>query len=324
MAGKLSRRLLLSGVAGLGGVAALGAAALSGAITWDGRRIPTGFLKQYWREMGRSIAVPTKTPDVQSWPDKGLHIAWLGHSTVLMKLDGFTVLTDPMLSARAGLSFGPITIGVKRLVQPALALERLPKVDLILLSHAHMDHFDLPSLRALESPNVQVVTATSTSDLLRVRKYGAVQEVGWDSQVHVGPARVRGLRVRHWGARMQTDTYRGYNGYLLTVGRWRVLFAGDTANTDAFRGLPDTSQGVHAALMPIGAYNPWITAHCNPEEAWRMGNEARADVLLPIHYQTFALGREPGGEPLERFRAAAGSAVERVGWAMIGDEFHLT
>jgi L-ascorbate metabolism protein UlaG (beta-lactamase superfamily) len=210
---------------------------------------------------------------------------------------------------------------MKRLVEPAISLEALPRIDLVLLSHAHMDHFDLPTLRALESRRPMVVTARATSDLLRVPRYGSVQEVGWQQQVQAGPATIRGLQVRHWGARMRSDTWRGYNGYLIRVGRHRVLFGGDTAMTDHFRAVG----GAHLALMPIGAYRPWIANHCNPEQAWQMANDARADMVLPIHHRTFTLSQEPPAEPLERLLLAAGAShASRIPVRAIGDELRLT
>src|SRR5258708_8489591 len=121
--------------------------------------------------MSRPIGQPTLRPDPRQWPDTGLHAAWLGHSTVLLKVDGMTILTDPVFSDRVGLSFGPVTLGLKRLVAPAAPLTRIPKVDLVVLSHAHMDHFAIPTLRLLESSRTSVVTAARTSDLLRPRPY---------------------------------------------------------------------------------------------------------------------------------------------------------
>src|SRR5581483_5792921 len=161
---------------------------------------------------------------------------------------------------------GPLTIGLKRLVAPAAAIAAIPRPDLILLSHAHMDHFDIPTLRRLENRGTTVVTASNTSDLLRVGKYGSVRELRWNETAQVGPASIRALEVKHWGARMRSDTYRSYNGYLIEAGRYRVLFAGDTAYTDSFRSVK-TSKPVDLAIMPIGAYDPWIHVHCNPEQA---------------------------------------------------------
>ena len=300
----------------LGGIGLAGAAGVGGLLY----RAAPGFWRQFAREMGRPIAEPPAIPDPALWPDRGVHAAWLGHATVLFKIDGFTVLTDPVFSARAGLNFGPLTIGLKRLVAPALEITQLPKIDLILLSHAHMDHMDLPSLRKLESTSVPVVTASGTSDLLRVPSYREVREIGWEQETQIGPLSIRALEVNHWGARMRTDTWRGYNGYRITAGRYTVLFAGDTANTDLFRRARGP-RPVDLAIMPIGAYNPWIRYHCTPEQAWRMGNDARAEFFIPVHHRTFQLSREPLGEPLERFLSAAGNQAERVAVRAIGQEF---
>jgi L-ascorbate metabolism protein UlaG (beta-lactamase superfamily) len=251
-----------------------------------------------------------------------LYAAWLGHSTVLLKLDGVTILTDPVLGNRVGVSLGPMTLGLKRLVAPALRVHQLPKIDVLLLSHAHMDHFDLATLRALESRSTTVVTAAKTSDLLRTRRYAGVKELGWGERTRVGPIGIRAFEVNHWGARMHGDTYRGYNGYLIEAGRYRVLFGGDTAATTSFRALR-SSRRIDLAIMPVGAYNPWIRYHCTPEQAWQMGNDAGAEIFLPVHHQTFPLSREPRHEPIERFYRAAGKEPERIGIERIGQEMKL-
>lgn len=279
------------------------------------------FLERVSEERKRPIIAAPRRPDVTSWPQEGLHATWIGHSTVLLSLDGFTILTDPVLSPKIGINFGPMTIGLKRLVAPALPHHELLRPDLILLSHAHMDHFDLPSLRRLEHPDTAVITAASTRDLLREKSYAAVHELRWNDSVRLGPATIRAFEVSHWGARMRNDTYRGYNGYLIEVGRHRVIFGGDTALTDSFGALR-THQAVNLAIMPIGAYDPWIRVHCNPEQALQMANDAGADFILPIHHRTFELSREPRTEPIERLLAAAGSSPDRIVLRDIGQEFH--
>lgn len=251
-----------------------------------------------------------------------MHAAWLGHSTVLFKLDGFTVLTDPVFSTRIGLNFGPLTVGIKRIVEAAAPIADLPRADLVLLSHAHMDHFDLPSLRQLENSRTHVVTAARTGDLLRAKHYAQVHELHWNESAQVGPAKITAFEVAHWGARMRSDVYRGYNGYLLELGPYRIIFGGDTAYTESFRQLR-SSKRVDLAIMPVGAYDPWIRVHCNPEQAWAMANDAGAEFVLPVHHQTFQLSREPRLEPVERMLAAAGSSPHRVCVREIGEEFHL-
>jgi L-ascorbate metabolism protein UlaG (beta-lactamase superfamily) len=305
-----SRRLLLGGSVGAG---TLGFAAYKSmpAMFWDRLR----------DDISREVAPANRRPEPAKWPETGLHGAWLGHSTVLLKIDGFTILTDPVLNDWIGVDLRVATVGMKRLVAPALKVEDLPAIDLILSSHAHMDHLDLATMRALESSSTDVVMAKATSDLVRAARYRRVRELGWDETAQVGPATIRGLRVKHWGARVRTDTYRGYNGYEIRVGRWRVLFGGDTADTDLFRAQ---RSGADLAIMPIGAYDPWVYAHCNPEQAWRMANEFGAHLFVGVHHQTFLLSREPLGEPLERALTAAGNSASRIVGREIGSEFHLS
>jgi L-ascorbate metabolism protein UlaG (beta-lactamase superfamily) len=294
-------------------------AALLDLGSWVYRTAP-GFYRRLAQDFHRDIRPAPHRPDPGAWPDTGLHAAWLGHTTVLLKIDGVTILTDPVFSSRAGIGLGPLTLGLKRLVDPALALAELPKIDVVLLSHAHMDHFDIRSLRRLEGRGVSVVTASRTADLLRPGRYAAVRELGWDQRTQLGPLAIRAFQVRHWGARMRSDTWRGYNGYTIEAGRYRVLFGGDTALTDSF-GRLKTSRPFDLAIMPVGAYNPWIHAHCTPEQAWRMAQQAGAEFFLPVHHQTFMLSREPYFEPIERVYGAAGSHPDRVAISRIGQEF---
>jgi len=278
--------------------------------------------RRYRSERERAVLPAPYVPHPKKWTDGGLHAAWLGHSTVLIKIDGYTILTDPILSERCGVGMGPVTVGLKRLIAPALSRDLLPPIDLILLSHAHFDHFDRRTLRSLWNHSTTVVTASQTSSLLRVRRYRSVHELAWGEKLRVGPVTVRAFEVNHWGARLRTDTYRGYNGYLIETSKRRVVFGGDTAHTDSFRSLRG-SRGVDLAIMPVGAYNPWIHVHCNPEQAWKMAHDCRAEFVLPVHHQTFQLSREPYYEPIERCLAAAGPHPDRVVTQRIGQEWSL-
>lgn len=311
---KRSRRWLIGGgatLAGLGG---------AGYMVY---RYAGGWARRIIADNSMPTEAPLYFPNPKRWPDKGLYAAWIGHSTVLIKADGFTMITDPVLGQKAGIDLYLFTVGIKRMVAPPVTAEDLPPVDLILSSHAHMDHLDTRSLRTLESKRTQMVMAWETSDLVRSSRYGKVTELRWNETAQVGPAKVKAFEVNHWGARMRSDTYRGYNGYTVEVNGRRILFAGDTALTDTFRALKDR-RGYDLAIMPIGAYNPWIRYHCNPEQAFSMGNDAGAEVLLPVHHQTFRLSNEPPLEPIERFLDAAVSRPERVGWTAIGQEFKLS
>lgn len=266
-----------------------------------------------------AIPAAPQRPEPLTWPDGRLTAAWLGHATVLLNFYGVRILTDPVLESRVGIGRGAAKLGPRRLVRPALRTRELPPLDLVLLSHAHMDHTDLGTLRSLRR-DLPVVVQRGNRDL--VRRFRRVEELDWGQSVEVAGTCVESVEVRHWGARMVTDRHRGYGGYLLTRNGTSVLFAGDTAYTDAFDRLGARTR-VELAILPIGAYDPWIANHASPEQAWRMFRGLGARYLLPVHHSTFRLSREPVEEPLERLRAAAGSEQWRIVAPEVGSTWSL-
>lgn len=261
------------------------------------------------------VTAAPKRPDPRSWPDTGLTAAWLGHATVLLNFHGSWVLTDPALERRIGVGRGLAKLGPRRLVEPALRPGEMPPLDLVLLSHAHMDHTDLGTLSRL-SADTPVVVQTGNRDL--VRRFRRVHELSWGEETEIHGVRIESTESRHWGARMITDTGRGYGGYLLQKESRTVLFAGDTAYTDVLTPLGQRGP-IDLAILPIGAYDPWIANHASPEQAWAMFKRLGAEYVLPIHHSTFRLSREPADEPIRRFVAAAGEERWRIVAAEIGD-----
>jgi L-ascorbate metabolism protein UlaG (beta-lactamase superfamily) len=282
-----------------------------------------------WREAifdsRRPIAPAFTKPNPAHWTGERLTAAWLGHATVLINFFGVSIVTDPALFARVGIRLPGITIGPKRLTAPALSIHELPRVDLVLLSHAHFDHFDLRTLRRFDF-STKVVTAPRTKDLLRWTRLREVTELRWGETKSVstpaGNINVAAFRVKHWGARMQRDNYRGYNGYILERNGRRIIFSGDTAMTESFAELRNHGR-IDLAIMSIGCYNPWIRTHCNPEEALQMANDAGAQFIMPVHHQTFRLSFEPLREPIERFESALQKTPERIALREIGETFAL-
>lgn len=269
---------------------------------------------------------PSARPEPRSWNDRTLTAAWLGHATVLINFFGLTILTDPVLFSRCGVRLPGVTIGPKRLTSPALKVSELPPIDLVLLSHAHFDHFDLRTLAALPK-NSAVITAPRTSDLLRGFAFENKRELHWGESIELrraaGALRVSAFPVKHWGARLQRDVYRGYNGYVLERDGHRLIYGGDTAFTDSFGALR-SAKPFDLAIMPIGAYDPWIRSHATPEQSVAMANAAGAERIMGIHHQTFRLSAEPFHEPLERFEAALNSTPERIALRGIGETFRLS
>jgi L-ascorbate metabolism protein UlaG (beta-lactamase superfamily) len=272
-------------------------------------------------EAGRPILKTKFTPTPSLWDPNAITAAWLGHSTVLLNFYGVTILTDPVLCKRVGADTFMGTIGAKRLIAPALKPGQLPAIDLVLLSHAHMDHLDPVTLRALPGRPL-AVTAHSTSDLLRHTNLKSPTELAWGEKTRVttthGDVQVEAFEVNHWGARWKVDKYRGYNGYVISREGRKIIFGGDTAWSTSFRDLRKNGP-YDLAIMPIGAYQPWVCSHCTPEQAVQMANDAGAHHFLPVHFKTFAFGREGVSEPVERLQAAI--EPERIAWRDVGATF---
>jgi L-ascorbate metabolism protein UlaG (beta-lactamase superfamily) len=330
---RMRRRLLLL---------ALGAATLATVprTVWAQSGDPESFsrtmrsLRNWWQNLTRepdegdeeakdtTRFVWPERPDPGRWESGGITLTWIGHATFLINLEGTIILTDPSFNDRVGIGLlGLTTIGPKRLVPPALRIADLPKIDLLLLSHAHHDHFDIPSLRRLPK-DIPVVLARDTTEFTWGIEFHQMQELDWRQTAEVGGVRIEALPVKHWGRRYPWDRDRGYNGLLLTKNGRSVLFGGDTAHTNR---LPASvgERSIDVALLPIGAYNPYIHNHADPEQAWDLANRIGARYLVPMHWRTFRLSRERPFEPFERLAAAAGDSADRIALHSVGETWRL-
>jgi L-ascorbate metabolism protein UlaG (beta-lactamase superfamily) len=309
----LNRRAFMatSAVAGVGGAAWLGVSS-----SWGAR-----FLRQRFDEIGRDIPPAPHKPTPATWSDNAVTLAWLGHATVLINFYGVRILTDPALYPRIGVDLGLGTLGPMRLVQSALTPDELPEIDIVLVSHAHFDHLDTPSLASVHGRPAAVMAA-AISDLLPQRRYSSVRELRWNEAATVetphGDVLIRAIEVKHWGARIRRDTWRGYAGWIVEREGRRLLIGGDTAVTPAFKNHRQHG-AFDAAMMPIGAYDPWIYNHCTPEQAVTMADAAGARLIVPVHHQSFRLSNEPFLEPIERIQEALARERDRLAVREIGE-----
>jgi L-ascorbate metabolism protein UlaG (beta-lactamase superfamily) len=154
------------------------------------------------------------------------------------------------------------------------------------------------------------------------RRFHRVDELAWGEAVEVGGARIEAIPVAHWGARRIVDKHRGYGGFLVEKNGRAVVFGGDTAYTNVFASLAERTR-VDLAILPIGAYNPYVWSHANPEQAWAMSREMNARFLLPMHHSTFRLSREPVEEPQERMLRVAGDEAWRIVTTEVGATWSL-
>jgi L-ascorbate metabolism protein UlaG (beta-lactamase superfamily) len=280
--------------------------------------------------------IPANVPDPSKWKDDEVNMAWIGHSTVLMNIFGTLIITDPVLFDRIGLYFFGITFGPARFTAPALDFDQIPKPDLVLLSHAHMDHMDYRTLKAFTDRypgELDCITAYNTSDVIEELNWKSLVELDWkDHLVYKNNINIKALEVQHFGWRYpwERDRSKGYfengrsyNAYLLESNGTRIVFGGDTAYTDKF--LTAGIRDIDIAIMPIGAYYPWRRNHCTPEEALVMAfDHMNARTFVPIHCNTFKQGMEPIDEPLAWLNESIPNYALTLGIHQIGETFTAT
>jgi L-ascorbate metabolism protein UlaG (beta-lactamase superfamily) len=239
-------------------------------------------------------AVPHTPPEPT---DEEIAVTYVGHATALVQLGQVNVLTDPVYAERLLLP--------KRLVAPGVPFEALPRLDIVLVSHGHMDHLDLPTHQRLPNDAV-VICASNLSDLLIPCGYQEVVELTWGQSVVVKDVRVTALPVRHWGTRALLPDNRGYTGFVLESAAGTVFFPGDTAYFEGFRDY-GRRHSIDVALLPIGAYRPaaFRRVHMSPEDAIQAFVDLNARYLIPIHWGTFLISAEPIDEPPRWLRGLA-------------------
>ncbi len=249
-------------------------------------------------------------PPVLARPDQ-LGVTFIGHSSFLLQIGGRNILVDPV--------FARWLVVLRRLRRPGVAIRQLPAIDAVLLTHAHMDHLNRPSLRrivrrmrSLHGRAPEVIVPRGVGDLVAAFKFSRTTEMDWWQRTNVGDVEITMTPAQHWGARMFSDTHRGFGGYVLRAGANSIYHSGDTAYFHGFSEIgARLKPGV--ALLPIGAYSPdnFRSVHTSPEDALRAFEDLGARLMVPMHYGTFRLSREPVEEPLPRLLAAA----ERAGIA---------
>jgi len=255
------------------------------------RRVPSGPLpsldpREAWRRA----------------PASGLRATWLGHSTVLVEIDGVRVLTDPVWGRRASPSQ---LAGPKRFQPVPVALDALPPIDAVLLSHDHYDHLCHPTVRALAKTNIPFVTSLGVGAHLQA--FGVAPELiteldWWDKH------RLPGTEVEITAAPSQHFSGRGlkdrnatlWSSLVIRGPRHRVFFSGDTGLTDEYTLIRDRLGPFDLVMLEVGAFHPaWGDIHLGPENALEALRLLGGGAFLPVHWGTFSLAMHAWDQPAE-------------------------
>jgi len=300
---------------------------LARSPSWDGKRfvnaLPTGTvrLQDSWK-MVKAYATndaqvePTEAPplaapsplEVQG--DDRLRITWMGHSSMLIELDGVLVLTDPVWGERAS----PFTfMGPARFHAPPVALEDLPPLDAVLISHDHYDHLDYPTIQHLAQGETRFFVPLGVGAHLEAWGVAPerIQELDWWEEARVGDVRLVSTPARHFSGRGLTDRNKTlWTSWAVVGPHHRVWFSGDTGPAPLFDEIGERLGPFDATMIEVGAWNAlWGDVHLGPEAAVGVHQQVRGDVMIPIHWGTFNLALHAWDAPI----------VELIGHAAAAD-----
>ena len=262
----------------------------------------------------RSDVVPeiTKIEISSDWEEINLseddnYAIWIGHSTFLIKKNGVTILTDPIFSKRAS----PFrNIGPKRLIPPAIPLNKIPKIDVITVSHNHYDHLDIRSLKKISKNHPDAIFLVPAGDekLLQRKRIKNVYNFNWWESIEHKEFVFTFTPVQHWSKRSLFDRNKSlWGGWYIKNKDYSIYHAGDTGYSKDFIDTRLKLGAPKYAFIPIGAYDPeWFMAesHVNPEDAVQIMLDLEAEKAFGMHWATFTLTDEDTIEPKERLKKA--------------------
>jgi L-ascorbate metabolism protein UlaG (beta-lactamase superfamily) len=252
-------------------------------------------------------------------------IVWLGHSSFYIRLNGTVYITDPIESDLPT---------AKREVAVPYSIGELGKIDYVLISHAHFDHFDIPTLKktVAANPDIEILGPLGMSALLKEKSFASVkkQEAGWFQTFKTENNAVTFLPSKHWSRRGIFDFNKVlWGGFAITSDSTKIYFAGDTAKEpDFFASIDSVYNGFDVCFIPVGSYSPPFLMedeHVNPEEALELFQTVHGKHFIPMHYGTYDMSDEPLGEPIGRLKANAQKTgvIDRIHDISAGEALYI-
>jgi L-ascorbate metabolism protein UlaG (beta-lactamase superfamily) len=249
--------------------------------------------------------VPAFVPDLEK-PDlnkinhphpQKIQVTWIGHSTFLIQVEGFNILTDPMFSERAS----PVSFaGPKRLVPPGISISDLPFIHAVIISHNHYDHLDAPTVKRLGNLTRYFVPI-GLSRWFKKRNIVNLVEMDWWASSQLDTIRFHAVPIQHFSSRTQCDRNKTlWAGWVIETGAGNIFFSGDTGYALLFKEIGKKLGPIHLSFIPIGGYSPrWLMRpmHVNPPEAVMIHRDLASAQSVGMHWGTFKLTDEPMAEP---------------------------
>ncbi len=279
------------------------------------------FFRRGRREPGLPLPVDKPQATWRTRPSTGLRVTWLGHSTVLLELDGRRVLTDPVFGDRAS----PVGFaGPKRFHPVPAGLAELPDLDAVLLSHDHYDHLCRPTMEAVARRRVPIVTALGVG--AHLERYGVdpacITELDWQESALIGGVQFTATPAQHFSGRGVARNQTLWASWVIASERRKVFFSGDTGLAPEFRDIGAAHGPFDLVMLEVGAFHPaWGTIHLGPENALAAFGMLGGGTLLPVHWGTFNLALHDWDEPAETLVTLAAQEGARVLTPRLGSAF---
>jgi L-ascorbate metabolism protein UlaG (beta-lactamase superfamily) len=280
------------------------------------------FFRKGRREPAVALPIEDPRPTWQARASSGFRATWLGHSTVLLELEGRRVLTDPVFGDRAS----PVSFaGPKRFHPVPVRLDELPALDVVLLSHDHYDHLCRSSIEALARTRVPIVTALGVGEQLE--RYGVdpacITELDWQESARVGGVHFTATPAQHFSGRALSNRNQTlWASWVIATDRRKVFFSGDTGLTTEFENIGRRHGPFDLVMLEVGAYHPaWGSIHLGPKNALTAFEMLGSGTLLPVHWGTFNLGLHDWDEPAETLVKLASERGARILTPRLGSAF---
>lgn len=262
-----------------------------------------------WRDNARSAKPKERSSG------KDLVVTMVGHASLLIQTEGLNILTDPIWSERAS----PFTfIGPKRYRDPGVSFTDLPPIDVVIISHNHYDHMDIPTLKRINAKwNPKIIVGLGNKEYLEERGVGGVTEIDWWDKENIGGGvNIVSVAAQHFSSRAHSDRDTTlWGGYVIETIHGNVYFAGDTGYGPFIGEIAKRYSSFRLAMIPIGAFKPEFfmkPVHVSPKEALQMAVDLSAEVMIPMHYGTFHLADDLQDEPLETLTLAIKASGTKV------------
>lgn len=243
--------------------------------------------------------MPVVVSDFQK--SKAPTITWFGHSSYLLKVNGLNILVDPVLNDRPS-PF--IFLGSKPFKgTAAITVDKLPVIDLILLTHDHYDHLSYRTIKKLDYKNVLFICALGVG--AHLERWGVpsehIQELAWDEHVEYEEMEFTATSARHFSGRRFKRNQTVWAGFVLKVGAYKFYLGGDSGYDSHFKSIGEQFGPFDLAVLECGQYNEmWPMIHMMPEQMVKAAKDLRAKLVLPVHWGKFSLALHPWKEPIER------------------------